>query len=80
MHRSRLILLPYEPKFQSLIKWVSLVLCSIVKETEEGNEEDPDVIVPELDEEDQRSFEVVRKIIEGYPKLFFSVSFLFGWI
>ncbi|KAG5538004.1 hypothetical protein RHGRI_025183 [Rhododendron griersonianum] len=36
----------------------------IVKETEEGNEEDPDVIVPELDEEDQRSFEVVRKIIE----------------
>ncbi|KAI8552936.1 hypothetical protein RHMOL_Rhmol06G0306800 [Rhododendron molle] len=36
----------------------------IVKVTEEGNEEDPDEIVPELDEEDQRSFEVVRKIIE----------------
>ncbi|XP_058180498.1 zinc finger CCCH domain-containing protein 62-like [Rhododendron vialii] len=35
-----------------------------VKETEEGNEENPDVIVPELNEEDQRSFEVVRKIVE----------------
>lgn len=34
---------------------------------EEGNEEDLDVVVPELDEEDRKSFEVVRKIIEGYP-------------
>ncbi|KAL6996223.1 hypothetical protein U1Q18_006358 [Sarracenia purpurea var. burkii] len=37
----------------------------VVKETEEGNEEVADVVVPELDEEDQKSFEVVQKIIEA---------------
>ncbi|CAL5439403.1 unnamed protein product [Camellia sinensis] len=39
-----------------------------IKEMEEGNEEDPDVVVemvvPELGEEDQKSFEAVQKIIE----------------
>ncbi|KAL7162765.1 hypothetical protein ACSBR2_043114 [Camellia fascicularis] len=39
-----------------------------IKEMEEGNEEDPDVVVelvvPELGEEDQKSFEAVQKIID----------------
>lgn len=43
-------------------------ICSIVKYIDLGSEADlngQEVVLPELDEKDEKSFEMVRKIIEG---------------